>query len=160
MSLNLAGLRAEALQRLKDEGFVPFPDVEACYIGFAWNRTLRNEEEDPRGHILLQQAEFEIEVLGCGMWEWLFAWLSPCHQAAAYPDTITELAMILLGHRKVPAEIVGRLQARLDEGKPKQRNRRPNRDYEIEQLAAQDTLDHLSDPDNPGSDPRLRGIDC
>lgn len=111
--VNLPGLRAEALQRLKRDGFVPFPDVEAAYTGFVWNKALRHDG-NPRDHPLLNATDFEIEVLGAGKWEWVYAWLSPYHMASEYPDVIADLALVLLGHKPIEAETEQRLRQQLN----------------------------------------------
>ncbi len=64
-------------------------------------------------HPLLQAAEFEIDDLKTGKWEWLFAWLSPCHMMAEYPTVMIEIAQFLTGRKPIPAQIRKELKQRL-----------------------------------------------
>lgn len=111
---NLPGLRAEALSRLRTEGFKPMSNVEAAYIGYTIHRNLPTEErEEGMDHPLIQAVEFDNDILRLGKWDWIISWLSPYHAAAAMPLALAEIAMVLLGKKPIPTNVQERLQKQL-----------------------------------------------
>ena len=106
--INLATLREEALDKIRDEGHVPFSNLDGAYIGYLIYQTTKDED-----HVLFSEAEYEIDCLNVGKWEFLWSWLYPGHTAAQSPILLGEIAMYLLGRKKMPPEIKRELQAEL-----------------------------------------------
>ena len=114
MTVNLPQLRSLALQKLRKEGSVPFKGFEGYYVGYVLIEAADGDShEDRKESPLMQAAEFDIDVLHLGKWEWLVHWLSPYHELGrAVPEAIGEIALVLLGQKPIPEEAARRLKAR------------------------------------------------
>ena len=102
---NVAGMREDALRRLRKLGSQRMSDVELWLAGHAVGVGVAEEVRDAtftESHPLVRAASFELEVLEVGKWEWLYAWLSPDHLAMKLiPGAMVGVAKILLGYEQL-----------------------------------------------------------
>jgi hypothetical protein len=108
--VNLTGLREEALDRLTRLGHIETSEVERVYIaGVIYGIT--GDDESP----LFQAAQYDLEELGLGKFEFLLSWLSPYHIASSHPGEMADIAMVLMGHKPIPPEVMRQINKVLAE---------------------------------------------
>lgn len=97
---NIPGIRSKALAKLRQGKWRPFEAEELIYVASRLGDVIRDEIQsvkDVDGHPLIRMLDQEAEVLGVGVYEWLYAWLSPEHLAMQRdPLLMHELGMKLL----------------------------------------------------------------
>jgi hypothetical protein len=107
--VNLTGLREEALDRLIRLGHVETTEVERVYIaGVLYGIT--EDAEDP----LFQAAQYDLEELGLGKYEFILSWLSPYHIAASHPGEMADIAMVCMGYKSIPAKVMAQINKALE----------------------------------------------
>jgi hypothetical protein len=102
--VNLAALREEALEMLSSSGSIGCSEVERVYVAGVLYALTENED-DP----LFQAAQYDLEELGMGKYEFVLSWLSPYHLASSHPAAMADIGLVLLGRKPIPPKVLAQI---------------------------------------------------